>query len=328
MPTVISPTWLTPDQDQVDVGPWIAMVAGAETVIVHDGHLSDWDPRQEILLRRVVRIQPGFAGQCGLGIGCRLWITASWQVHEAPLGGSSDPMPIELGKGNDSCEITMRIPAGEAAGSISLRCLILLASPGSGADALAAKSEGQLLWDGDGGRPSGTVFRVSGDSALFPILPMDFSTDISLASGAAWQLRWLDPEPSLDAQISSSLRILVNTSIPSIHAMCSSHDHASSLLRSVLKADIVRQLLRRLLRDPAIIKPHAHYARGSLGALLWSLLISLHGPAPDPASVRQADLDDPEASWAGIQAAYGMAKADVKPGDSKKQGHAQEQDVE
>jgi hypothetical protein len=263
MPSVESRPYLICPPDIISGESWIHDRSGLPEAL--PPQLVDWDPGQDVVLRRTINIDVARAeAACGLGAGSEIAACVSWRSPGSGQRGNAFRRVLPLG-GATICSIEARIPGSELGGSVNVITRIVLANAGVNTAGLAAFRIGSILWED-------TVSLVlEGIGSRFPIEVVDFAS-MSFPPNAAWRLYW---QPgNLSAQAMGCFRLLINKRHRrmAIAASRAVPDAESKAIWSAVNVGVAREIISGALSEDAFIAPDSAFDEGSVGEVALALL--------------------------------------------------------
>lgn len=136
--------------------------------------------------------------------------------------------------------LSVDLPPGQYSGHLKLNRSLVLADNCDGPSGAAASRLGSRLWEGPSRR-----LDLEGDGGRFPVEPIKFTA--TNVEGAAWRLDLTFD--TLDDSFLGAVRLLVNTEHPAGRTALNDISREGDLIRSVMRADIIRQLFQSISRD-------------------------------------------------------------------------------
>lgn len=296
MPSVESRPYLACPPDIASGEGWIHDRAGLPEALPQQ--LVDWDPSQDVLLRRTLNVDVARAeAACGLGVGSEIAVCVSWRSPGSGQRGNAFRRLLTPG-GAATCGIEARIPGSELGGSVNVITRIVLANPGVDADSLAAVRPGSILWEE-------TVNLVlEGIGSRFPIEVVDFAS-MSFPPTAAWRLYW--QRGNLNAQAMGCFRLLINKRHRrmAVAASRAVPDAESKAIWSAVNVGVAREIISAALNDEAFIAADSAFEEGSVGDVAINLLQRAF-PGETQQAVRERMQNTPDLFECQLQAAFNL----------------------
>jgi hypothetical protein len=293
MDTPVAPTYLLPDDEAVLLGPWLDH-GGLE---IRD-RVEHWDPVTDLELTRAATVDLDAArSQCALGADSAFALIAEWRApSRTRLGGAGKPVELGHLTGVGRAPISVNVPGREAGGRLDLTVRLVLRSCGSDPTPISPRRLGAILWT-DTER-----VMLEGSAARFPTAAVDFGAVPKVPDAAAWYLDWNVAD--LEHPVMGGLRLLLNRTNPRIVSAVrsTSDDPAAPLIRSIIRSDIARQLIRAALSSDEFMDSPDSFADDSVGRLIRDLIASIWTGIPIDA-IRERALQDPARFDADVQAA-------------------------
>jgi hypothetical protein len=293
MDTPVAPTYLLPEDNAVSVGPWVD-AAGVEV-----GELIEhWDPVTDLELTRAVTVDlDAVRSQCGLGADACFALIATWRAPtRTRLGGAGERVELSTLTGVVRAPLGVTISGPEAGGRLDLTTRLVLRIAGSAASAISPRRPGAILWT--------DTHRVmlEGGAARFPTAAVDFFEVPRVPDDAAWYLDWNVHD--LSHPVMGGVRLLVNRSNARIVSAVRSatDDPAAPLIRSIIRIDVARQLVRAVLGSDEFMAAPDSFPDESVGRLIRDLIATVWPGLPIDA-VRERALTMPSRFDADVQAA-------------------------
>ena len=145
---------------------------------------------------------------------------------------------------DESTTLRAELEPTQLGGTLTLQTKLVLGSVGGGTSLLSPNRPACVLWSEE------TRITLEGEGQRFPILPLDFVT-AGIGGGrpsSGWFLEGANAE--LSASGIGSLRLLLNTSNPTILALLRAPDDVQSVLvQRFLLYDVYRQLVMCALQE-------------------------------------------------------------------------------
>jgi hypothetical protein len=263
MKTAPSTPYLLPPEDCVAESAW---------TLGDSQHLPDrlehWDPYTDMQISRALEIDTdNLRDSCRLGPDSTFAVVASWYSNRTRLLGPS--AVVELGElsGLVRAPVVLDVPGGSVGGRLALRTHLVLRHAGNSATTISPRREGSVLWTDE------VRLALEGGASRFPITAIDFGDVPRLPQDGSWSLEW-DVE-QLDAPVMGAIRLVVNSRDEALVAALrtGSSDPRSSVVRSFVMFDVARTLVEGALANERFIEDPEAYDEGSLGRLLFELLV-------------------------------------------------------
>lgn len=280
----------------VRAGPWTTPVGDAEVDVTTSP--PPWEPGTPIVLHSELVVDPEHVREaCGLAPTDELVALARWSCAATDARGVSERVLL---REPGAAALALVIDPDLALGRVTLSRAVLLGSSAPPRARTAAHREGSYLWRES---PSEvTTVEIGPPRHRITAEVVDFRDLPHLDPAAAWAVDLaLD---DLDAPAEGTLRVLLNARHRAVAAMLGDTDEQSSSLRSVLRWDVGRELVRRALADDGLVDG-ADHAAGSLGEALQELL---RATVPDlgAGELRAMRDERPAALDALLQARLGL----------------------
>jgi hypothetical protein len=293
MDTPVAPTYLLPDDEAVLLGPWLDY-GGLE---IRD-RVEHWDPVTDLELTRAATVDLDAArSQCALGADSAFALIAEWRApSRTRLGGAGKPVELGHLTGVVRAPVSVKVPGRDAGGRLDLTVRLVLRSCGSDPTPISPRRLGAILWT-DTER-----VMLEGSAARFPTAAVDFGEVPKVPDAAAWYLDWNVAD--LEHPVMGGLRLLLNRTNPRIVSAVrsTSDDPAAPLIRSIIRSDIARQLIRAALSSDEFMDSPDSFTDDSVGRLIRDLIASIWTGIPIDA-IRERALRDPARFDADVQAA-------------------------
>ena len=244
----------------IEKGPWELLTRDGWQVLGE--HVPDWDYAAAVTLRTVVEVdQKLVREQCRLNVSdVALGAAAAW--HSTGTGRRGALPPVILDDSDGAAVIVGRLNSAELGGNLHLTTRVILAAvdPETPSHALAPSRVGNILWQTD------DKVRLEGTDALFPVELAAFS-NVGLPSGAAWQLELDTTNPGASAL--GRIRLFINTENRGAYeaALAPESTAEAALTTSVMRVDILRQMIERAL-DCDDIETLDDFGPGTVGRVL------------------------------------------------------------
>lgn len=288
----VAATYLRVDEASVTAEPWTDD-GGAQV----GERVEHWDPVTNLQLVRTVTLDlDAIRAQCLLGADASFALLASWYSNRTRLSGHG--MPVEFGglSGLVRTIVGLSVPGAQAGGRVELRTRVLLRSAGANPSPISPRRPAAILWS--------DVERVllEGSAGRFPIAAVDFAAVARVPDDAAWFIDW-DPH-DLSHPVMGSVRLLVNRSNQRVASAVRSGtpDPGAPMLRSIIRVDVARQLIRSGLANDEFVSLPDGFAEDTVGRMIRDLITTVWPGVPITA-VRERALADPARFEAEIQAA-------------------------
>lgn len=286
-----------PNQKCIQPDAWVQGDRSVEA----DGLVAGWDPGTFLEVRRGVRVEADLlAATARLPVGTELSLVPAWWCESAATRGKGDAIRLQVGVPVGPCQIRLRIPGDQIAGTVKLRTLLLLQALPMDlpADPLRAHRPGSILWE------DAILLRLDEEEPRFPVASLDFAL-LGWPAGAAWILK-VDPH-DLSRPVGTALRLHLNQR-HSAHAILSQVGCGTgAMLRHGLAVELLSMALDQadpLERFQAIRGTGPDGGEGdSLGDLLLALL-QLAAPGISPTRAASWRREDPGGWHAAVQAAF------------------------
>jgi hypothetical protein len=297
MQTPAAPTYLLPGDETVSVGPWFDH-SGAEI----GERIDHWDPFTDLDWTRAVTVDlDAIRTECGLGDDSAFALLATWRAPtRTRLGGSGQAVELGTLTGVVRAAVSVSITGREAGGRLDLTTRLVLRTSGASPSVIAPRRPGAILWT-DTDR-----VMLEGSAARFPTAAVNFAEVPRIPDAAAWYLDWNVND--LTHPVMGGLRLLVNRDNARIvnAVRSSTDDPAASLIRSIMRIDIARQLVRAAVSSDDFIAAPDSFPDESIGRLIRDLIATVWPAIPIDA-VRERALTMPARFDADVQAALEVA---------------------
>lgn len=285
MRAVVKP-FLVPDPGRFKIEGWelSSPVLGA----VEGETVEGWDLNTALSV--TARLSADVAGaldDCQLGAGSSLAASLRWRSTRTGLRGVTAATTVSPGPN----VLTTTLEPTQLGGTLVVEAIIHLGDAVSPAE-LAPTESAALLWSD---RHS---WLLEGEGPRFPVELVDFRRSGMRGSEAAWALHWYHKD--LDAPVSSAVRLRLNRKHPAVRRMLNGErdDLQAAAAKSVLRRDLLRELVEVVLGDDDFDTDSEAWPEGSLGR---SLAITMAGAFPglsreDLRAMREYEPDDLESS--------------------------------
>ncbi len=296
MPSIESRPYLSCPPDIAVGEGWIHDRAGLPEAL--PAQLVDWDPGQDLVLRRTLNVDVARAERsCGLGPGGEIAVCVSWRSPGSGQRGCAFRRTLPPG-GTAACGIEARIPGSELGGSVSIITRVVLAARGTGGDSLAAGRSGAILWE------ETVPLLLEGIGSRFPIEVVDFGS-MSFPPTAAWRLYW--QRGNLNAQAMGCFRLLINKRHRRMAAAASRSvpDAEARAIWSAVNVGVAREIIAAALNDEAFTSSDEAFDEGSVGEVAATLLDRAF-PGETRQAVRERMQGNPDLFECQLQAAFNL----------------------
>jgi hypothetical protein len=197
-------------------------------------------------------------------------------------------------------QIECQLDSSELGGRLTLETLLTTTSP-EPMDLLAPDQAGSILW-----RASSSTL-LEGTGAQFPTDSSDFGISHPKDINAGWILE-IDLS-ELDALFMASARLTLNSGIEAVKRMMEgSDDSEATRLRSVLRWDVMRQMVMLALSNDEIVHSDFDAEATSVAGVLRNVLSTVW-PTDSPTTIRNWCRTDPSRIEARIQQRSGLFDA-------------------
>lgn len=243
--------------EAVTWGPWWVEIEGTRRPLGR--RLEEWDYATETVIECQVSLDVDRVVKgTRLGSDARLSVACLVDCPSTLRREVSTAVIPDLYGDEKVRTLRLPLPVGQFATSITLSRHLVLLDPGDSADEGAAQRTGSRLAQSERKKVA-----LEGEGGRFPTEGVRFS-EIGMGS-SAWLLDLTYEH--LDDAFMGSVRLSVNAEHPAGRIALASEAPSAELVQSVLRHDIVRQLLTRLAFDPTInISETRSFEEDSLGA--------------------------------------------------------------
>lgn len=304
MPSVESPSFLTPPTDTVMVEPWIIERGGLPEPL--PAQLRDWDPNQDIALKRTIQVLSDQAyGTCHLPAGSELAVVVSWRSPGSGQRGNAFVRVIDRSREPQVLIIDARIPGADIAGTVRIATRLILARDIKPVNPLSPHRAGSILWEDE------TPLVVEGMGSRFPMEVVDFK-DIGYPLRAAWRLYW--HRGDLNAQAMGCMCLLLNRRHRRVVAAVTKvvPDPETRAIWSAINAGVAREILCGALADDEFLNHPEQYKEGSAGHVARTLAERAF-PGESPKAILERLNANPDLFECSLQAAFSLFDPDREP---------------
>lgn len=272
-------------------GPWLVST-GAEFQPL-PSELQEWDFDTACTLRGSVSVdEADLLESTGLGSVDDVVLVAQVDCPSTLLRKTASKRLIQ---GRHTMSIDVELLPGECAVHVSLSLHLVLGRETHSNDPTVATQTGSRLAASDEQR-----IGLGGDALRFPTEALAFSG--ILPAAAPWILNLTYDD--LDDAFLGAARLLINTNHPAGRVALDSAHQNSTIIRSALKTDIVRLLIRQVAAQESLVfDQHREYEPNSVGYVVASLCKNdLKGNLN---SITRLIMDDPAEFESRLQSGLG-----------------------
>jgi len=254
----------TASRNVVDPGEWLLVTADKAARLGDE--VPGWDALEALTLRRSLRIDgTDLARQCALGPDARVSARIGWFASGTRLRGASTGIDVPL-DARSQIDVEVTIPGESIAGSLSLRVLLVLDTGSAGPEARAPRVPGSVLWESETRRVA-----LEGSAGGFPIQVVSFGQSKLLPEHAVWSLK-MDAS-DLGGHPSTGLTLFVNKEVEwAVAAVTGGETDRDVTVRSLIMADVARQMIHRYLLSEALDSDDVETAPESLRSAILGLI--------------------------------------------------------
>lgn len=303
MPSIDAPPFLVPPLDALVCEPWTVEIGGLPEAL--PSRLRDWDPKQDIALKRNVQVHTGRVFEaCQLGTTAKLALVVSWRSPGSGQRGCSFRRALEKHPEPQLLLIDTKLPGSEMAGSIQITTRLILAEELPQNGQLSPYRAGSVLWEDD------VTVMVEGLGSRFPMEVVDFR-DIGFPLKAAWRLYW--HRGTLHADAMGCMFLLLNKRHRRVVAAATKTvpDPETRAIWSAINAGVAREILCGALEDEEFIEDPLQFKEGSVGHVA-RVLGERAFPGESPQAILERLQTSPDLFGCSLQAAFGLFDPDLE----------------
>ena len=283
--------YLRPATERIDGGRWSVVTADG-TAARDDGTLPGWDYFTPIKVERVLTIDvEGIRRDCALGPEARVRGVLAWHSTLTNIRGA---VMADV-EGANTISLRADLESTQLGGVLTLQVQLVVGVPSAGTSLLSPNRAASVLWAEE------TRIILEGEGQRFPMLPLDFAA-AGVGGGrqsSGWCLEGTNAE--LSSSGTGSLRLLLNTSNPTIRTLLDTpEDLQSVVVQRFLLYDVYRQLVMCALHQDDL-QDGMDWEAGTFGDLLATCVHRLFGPQRLD-SLRGEYLEEPSEFEARLQA--------------------------
>jgi hypothetical protein len=269
-----------------DLGPWRRLDGDPDAEL--PDRIDDWDYSVPLALACDVVVDvTRLREEVGLPSDDALTLVALWEATSTGIREVGSRQPV-LGASEQAFELFLRLDGSRIGGQLILERLVVLSSPGTSDDALAARTAGSVLLAEP--RADRSTIVLEGEAARFPTEVLDFG-ELPIAEPEA--LWFLDLDfADLEQSPLSAMRLYVNGVHPAMERALVQGDDVGALVRSTLQWDVARILIHRALDHDEFVAEWDGFGEDTLGLALQQLIQRLW-PGEDASSLRARRLAKP-----------------------------------